>query len=116
MAWVFTYGAVAFLPIGARSLVVEIPLLTPRGWIFLGYILAMPTIVAYYLNAWALARSSATVVTIYIYLQPLIAALLAWVQLGHGISPRAAIAAVLILAGLGVVTARRAGSASRAPR
>ena len=71
------------------------------------YILAMPTIVAYLLNAWALGRSSATIVTIYIYLQPLIAALLAWAQLGLGISKRAWLAAVLILVGLGVVASRR---------
>ncbi len=116
MAWIFTYGALAFLPLGARAVATQIPMLTPRGWVFVAYIVAMPTIVAYYLNAWSLARSSATVVTIYIYLQPLLAALLAWAQLGQGISPRAGIAAVLILAGLGVVIARRAGSAARARR
>jgi drug/metabolite transporter (DMT)-like permease len=107
MAWVFTYGALLFVPIGGRSLVHQIPLVTPRGAMFLAYIVALPTIVAYYLNAWALARSSASVVTIYIYLQPLIAALLAWAQLGHTISPRAGIAAVLILLGLGIVAFRR---------
>jgi drug/metabolite transporter (DMT)-like permease len=68
----------------------------------------VPTIVAYLLNAWALGRSSATLVTIYIYLQPLIAAVLAWAQLGLGISRRAGLAAVLILLGLGVVASRPA--------
>jgi drug/metabolite transporter (DMT)-like permease len=59
------------------------------------------------MNAWALARSSATLVTIYIYLQPLIAGLLAWVQLGHTLSRNAGVAAVLILVGLGVVASRQ---------
>ena len=109
MAWIFTYGALLFVPLGMGPLVTQLPTVTPRGWIFLAYILAMPTIVAYLFNAWALARSSATLVTVYIYLQPLIAGLLAWVQLGIGIRPRAAIAAVLILLGLGVVASRQPG-------
>jgi len=106
--WIFTYGALLFLPIGLGPLLAELPHLTPRGWTFLVYILVMPTIVAYLLNAWALARSSATLVTVYIYLQPLIAALLAWVQLGQGVNRRAAVAAPLILMGLTVVATRRA--------
>lgn len=106
VVWIFTYAAILFAPLGMRPMLATLPALTPRGWGFVLYILAMPTIVAYLLNAWALARSSATLVTIYIYLQPLIAALLAWVQLGTGITQRAWIAAALILVGLGVVVSR----------
>jgi drug/metabolite transporter (DMT)-like permease len=111
VVWVFTYAAILFAPLGMRPMLATLPVLTPRGWGFVLYILAMPTIVAYLLNAWALGRSSATLVTIYIYLQPLIAALLAWVQLGTGISKRAWIAAILILAGLGVVASRKQATA-----
>lgn len=107
VAWLFTYAAILFAPFGMRPMLAQLPALTPRGWAFALYILALPTIVAYLLNAWALARSSATLVTIYIYLQPLIAAVLAWAQLGHTISKRAGLAAVLILAGLGVVASRQ---------
>jgi drug/metabolite transporter (DMT)-like permease len=107
VAWIFTYAALLFAPFGMRPMLTQLPELTPRGWAFVLYILALPTIVAYLLNAWALARSSATLVTIYIYLQPLLAALLAWAQLGYGISKRAWIAAVLILLGLGIVASRQ---------
>jgi drug/metabolite transporter (DMT)-like permease len=107
VAWIFTYGALMFAPIGVKPLLEQLPSLTPRGFGYVAYILALPTIVAYLLNAWALGRSSATLVTIYIYLQPLIAAVLAWAQLGMGISPRAGIAAVLILIGLGIVATRQ---------
>ena len=107
VAWLFTYGAILFAPLGMRPMLEQLPALTPRGWGFAAYILVVPTIVAYLLNAWALGRSSATLVTVYIYLQPLLAALLAWVQLGYGISPRAWLAAVLILLGLGVVASRQ---------
>jgi drug/metabolite transporter (DMT)-like permease len=107
IAWIFTYAALLFAPFGLRPLLVQLPALTPRGWGFTLYILALPTITAYLLNAWALARSSATLVTVYIYLQPVLAALLAWAQLGYGVSSRAGLAAVLILAGLSVVASRR---------
>lgn len=106
VSWVFTYGALLFAPLGMGALVHELPLLTPRGVGFLAYIVLMPTIVAYGLNAWALGRSSALLVTVYIYLQPLLAALLAWVQLGQTLTARALGAGALILAGLAIVTAR----------
>lgn len=106
--WIFTYGALLFAPIGIVPMGHALPALSSRGIVLVVYILVMPTIVAYLLNAWALARSSATMVTVYIYLQPLIAAVLAWLQLGQGVSARAAIAAPLILMGLGLVATRRA--------
>ena len=112
MAWVFTYGVLLFAPLGALAFVSELSELTPRGWLLLAYIVAIPTIVAYGLNAWALARSTASMVTIYIYLQPLVAALLARVQLGHAVSSRAGVAALLILGGVGVTTLKRRATAA----
>ena len=106
MAIIFVYGAILFAPIGLRPMVEQIPEITARGWAYLAYIIAMPTIVAYALNAWALGRSSATIVTAYITIQPLVASGLARIQLGHEISPRAALAALLILVGLAVVMTR----------
>lgn len=107
VTWIFTYAALMFAPFGVRALIAQVPQITGRGAMFVGYIVVVPTIIAYLLNAWALARSSATLVTVYIYLQPLIAATLAYVQLGHGVTTRAAIAAPLILLGLGVVATRK---------
>lgn len=108
MAWIFTYGAIVFAPLGLRPMIAELPALSTRGWLLLAYVVAVPTILAYALNAWALGRSSATLVTIYIYLQPLLAGILARIQLGHTIAPRAIVAAVFILAGLGLVASRHA--------
>jgi drug/metabolite transporter (DMT)-like permease len=113
VAWVFTYAAIIFAPFGMRAMITQLPVLTGRGWMFALYILAVPTIVAYLLNAWALGRSSATMVTVYIYLQPLLAALLAWAQLGQGITKRAWLASALILLGLRVVASRQ--PVTRAP-
>jgi drug/metabolite transporter (DMT)-like permease len=107
ITWVFTWGAILFAPIGAPSVVAELPGWTPRGWLFVGYILVMPTIVAYWCNAWALGRSTASLVTIYIYAQPVISALLAWVQLGQSVTERMFVAAALIVIGVTVVATRK---------
>lgn len=106
VAWVFTYGALLFSPIGLLPAVHQVFELGPRGWAFVVYIVVVPTIVAYALNAWALARSSPTLSSmVYICLQLLLAAALARVQLGQSVSGRAGVAALLILGGLGVVAA-----------
>jgi drug/metabolite transporter (DMT)-like permease len=107
VTWIFVWGALLFLPYGGPILVHEIPTWTPRGWAFVAWILAMPTLTAYLANAWALGKSSPTLVTIYIYLQPLIAGTLAWVQLGTPLTSRAAVAGLLILAGVSIVAFRR---------
>jgi drug/metabolite transporter (DMT)-like permease len=106
MAWIFTYGALLFAPLGLPPLLTDLPAISGRGWALLAYIVVVPTILAYGLNAWALARSTASIVTIYIYLQPLIAALLARVQLGYAVPSRAGLASLLILAGVAVTTRR----------
>jgi drug/metabolite transporter (DMT)-like permease len=106
MAWVFTYGALVFAPIGLVATVRELPNITTRGALYLAYIVAVPTIFAYLANAWALGRSKATVVTIYIVLQPLLAAVLARVQLGYTIASHALWAGSAIVLGL-VIVARR---------
>jgi drug/metabolite transporter (DMT)-like permease len=112
VAWVFTWAMLTFAPIGAYSLVKNLHDWGPRAWVYVAYIVALPTIVAYALNAWALGRSNATMVTVYVYLQPILAALIAWVQLGQRIRPRMIGATLLIFAGVGLVLARPLSSKS----
>jgi len=100
MAWLFTYGALLFAPVGLLPLAHTLPELTPRAWMYTAYILLVPTLLAYLLNAWALSRVTPTVVTAYIYLQPLVAAVIAWIQLGQAPERRALLAAPLILLGV----------------
>ena len=107
ITWVFTWGAILFAPLGALPLVNGMATFTPRGWLFLSYIVVVPTIVAYLANAWALGRSNAALVTVYIYLQPLITALLAWIQLDQTPTPKMLFAGLLIVAGVALVASRR---------
>jgi drug/metabolite transporter (DMT)-like permease len=107
VTWIFAWGAILFAPLGMPDLLAGVASWTARGWTLLAYIVAMPTIVAYLCNAWALERSSPTLVSIYIYVQPVLAAVLAWLQLGSAVSERLALAAVITAAGVTIVATRR---------
>jgi drug/metabolite transporter (DMT)-like permease len=112
VAWIFAWGALLFAPVGIPALAASLPGWDTRAWGYVGFIVAVPTIIAYSANAWALGRSSATLVTVYIYAQPVMTALLAYVQLGHGLGPRLLVAAAFIAVGVGIVATR--GQVSRA--
>jgi drug/metabolite transporter (DMT)-like permease len=64
------------------------------------------TVLPYLLNSWALARTHASHVAFYVFLQPLIATVLAMLVLGERLTPKTAVAGLFILAGLGVTIAR----------
>lgn len=107
ITWVFTWGAVLFAPIGVPALIADAPTWTPRGMSLVAFFVLVPSIVAYSANAWALGRTTATVVAIYVNLQPLLAALLQWVQLGQRVTGRMVVASGMIFAGLWLVATRR---------
>jgi drug/metabolite transporter (DMT)-like permease len=76
--WVFLYGAVFCLPQGFwHATQVQWATFSPRVWWSFIYVLIFTTYFAYLLNAIALRQVSAGMVSIYIYLQPLIAILIA---------------------------------------
>jgi drug/metabolite transporter (DMT)-like permease len=108
VTWLFTWGALVLAPLGTVPLLRGAASFGPRAWVLVAIVVVVPTIVAYLANAWALARSSPTLVTVYIYLQPVLAALLQWVQLSEPLELRAVAASAFILVGVGVVASRRA--------
>lgn len=105
MAWLFLFGAIFTVPFGAYALsavdLESVPVLT---WAAVAAIIIFPTILAYYLNAWALARVAPSVVAVYIYLQPLIGFTSAVIFLNEHFTARTVVAAALIFAGLFLVT------------
>ncbi len=113
---VFVYGAPPILLFTAPSLLRFQPSrVTPLSWAsFAGIVLAC-TVIPYALNSWALARTGASRVALYVFLQPLIAAALAVLVLKERVTLRTAAAGALILAGLAVsvlVVRRPAGEAA----
>lgn len=76
-------------------------------------IVVLITVLAYILNSWALRFAPSSLVAIYIYLQPLAAALLAWVRLGEHASWHDLAAAALIVAGVTLVGRARPTAVER---
>jgi drug/metabolite transporter (DMT)-like permease len=75
-----------------------------RAWLAIIYIVLLPTVFVYYLNAWALTKVAPTIVAVYIYLQPLVAFGLAPLILGETLNSRTVLSCILIFAGVAVVT------------
>lgn len=108
IAWIFLIAAVINVPIGLFSLqTVQLAQVSTTEWAALAGVVIFPTILAYYLNAWALVRVTPSVVAVYTYLQPLIGFLFAVIFLGEHFTIRVLVAALLIFAGLFLVTLRR---------
>lgn len=108
VAQIFATGTLLMLPFCIAGLVrtrwAEIPL---SAWGALLAVIAGPTVGAYLLNGWALARASSTAVAAYTYVQPLLASLLAWSLLGEHLSAGTFAAAALIIAGVFLAGRRR---------
>lgn len=111
--------AILFLArVFALSLVLAPPLLlSTEAWppglgrealVGMAYTLLFPTVIAYVLNAYALARVSASTTAAFIYLQPAIAGAAGIVWRDERLGASGALAALLLGAGLGLVVFRRA--------
>lgn len=73
-------------------------------WWALAYIIAFPTVLAYLLNVFALARVRASTTAIYIYAQPFIAALASWMVFRERPTPAMLVAAPALFAGIWLVS------------
>ena len=105
MMWVFVFAALVCVPLGAYSFSsVDITTVTPAILLLMFYIAIGATASPYLLNAWALARVNPSTVAVFVYLQPLIGFLLAVVFLGEHVDFTFVIAALLIFAGVFLVT------------
>jgi drug/metabolite transporter (DMT)-like permease len=107
ITWVFIFGGLLTAPLGALTTSRETVLNAGLPvWLAVLYIILVPTVGAYYMNAWALARVAPSTVAVYIYLQPLIAFMLAPWLLHESWNSRTWVAAALIFAGVAIVTWR----------
>ena len=105
ITWIFLVSAVLIAPLGFYSFGNEkVAAISWTVWALIGVVILLPTVGAYYLNAWALTQVSPGTVAIYIYLQPLIAFGFAPLLLGERWSSRTAVATLLIFAGVALVS------------
>lgn len=76
ITWAFTFGLFFVLPFGLPGITnVAWSALTSIDWMSIVYVLIFTTFLAYVLNGYALSGVSPTIVSIYIYLQPVIASI-----------------------------------------
>ncbi|HEX8696857.1 MAG TPA: DMT family transporter [Longimicrobium sp.] len=102
ITWVFVFGAVGMLPWGTLPLAREAGGVSASTWLLALGIVLFPTVGAYYLNILALKHVESSIVSVFVYLQPPLTALLAVPALGEHPSPRLIPAALLIFSGVAV--------------
>ncbi len=106
-ATVFRYGAILIVLVALPQLFRlnwrAVPL---TAWACALAVIVLCTAVPYLLNSWALARTHASHVAFYVFLQPVITTALAIGLLGEQLTPKTALAALLIFAGLAVTLLR----------
>ncbi|MBV9242310.1 MAG: DMT family transporter [Acidobacteria bacterium] len=107
MMWVFIFGSLVCVPLGAVSMShVDIAAVPAYIWWVAIYIAIGATAAPYLLNAWALQKVDPSTVAVYVYLQPLIGFSLAVIFLGESLSLAFGIAAAIIFIGVFMVTRR----------
>jgi len=100
---VFAYGTLPIVLAAVPALRRFSPeAVTAVGWASLSAVIVFCTVLPYFWNSWALARTHASRVAFYIFVQPVIASALAIAVLGERLTLRTAAAALLILTGLAV--------------
>jgi drug/metabolite transporter (DMT)-like permease len=106
-AAVFRYGAILIALLAVPEILRFHPATVgPIAWICLAGVVLFCTVFPYLLNSWALARTDASKVAFYIFLQPLISTILAMAILGEVLAPKTVGAALLIFGGLAATLAR----------
>jgi drug/metabolite transporter (DMT)-like permease len=106
-AAVFRYGAILIVLLALPELRRFEPGRVPAAaWMCLAGVVLLCTVIPYLLNSWALARTHASRVAFYVFLQPLISTILAILILGETLTGKSVWAALLILAGLAVSVLR----------
>jgi drug/metabolite transporter (DMT)-like permease len=104
VAWVFLLSCIT-VPLFAWSTPLW-PAASARSWGSLAFILVFPTVLAYLLNVYALARVSASTTAAFIYLQSLITSVAAMLLLDERLTARTLLCGALIFAGTGLVLRR----------
>lgn len=107
MTWLFIFASLINVPFGFYFLPENLMEVDYLAWIFVLAIVLFPTILAYYSNAWALARVEPSIVSVYVYLQPIIGFLFAVIFLGEKLTFRLIISALLVFSGVFLVTRKR---------
>jgi len=102
-AYVMLFASLGVAPLALPALATPVETSGATWWLA-AYLVLGPTVAAYFLNLWALRRTSSNTVAAFVYLQPFLTSLVApFVLPGEGLSLRTIVAGVAIFLGLGLV-------------
>lgn len=102
--WIFVFGFLIALPFGGwEAARTDFSIFTAEAWLSGLYVIVGVTIIAYFVNIWAMKKVNPSVVGIYIYVQPLFASFIAIFIFGESLLISHIVAAALIFAGIYLV-------------
>ncbi|MFA8342826.1 MAG: DMT family transporter [Rhodothermaceae bacterium] len=105
ITYVFIFAAIEIFPLTFGDVLqVNYSFLELYDYYPLLVVLIFGTLLPYLINIFALKRANSTLVAVYVYLQPVIGAVLAILVLGEEITTKVIISSVLIFVGLSVVS------------
>ncbi|WP_306641700.1 DMT family transporter [Sanyastnella coralliicola] len=85
ITWVFTMGLILVAPIGFNQfMAIDWSSFTSSHWLGVFYVVICTTFLVYLMNIYALKTVQPTVVSVYIYLQPLLAGIFAYIFASFG--------------------------------
>jgi len=110
MKWTFLFAMLTTVPLGySEWSVMDWSMISLKGWLGIGFVLVFATYLGYLLISFGLRRLSPTIVSTYTYINPVIAAYLASVLGQDRINFIMVISALLIFAGVFVVSLQKNG-------
>lgn len=116
MTVMFVVGGISLTPTGFAGMRdVALHGLTPVGWWSVIFVTVGATALPYLITSWALGRAKSSIVAVFVLLQPIVAAVTGRIFLGERLGANAAVAAVLIVAGV-LATAWTRATAGRVAR
>ncbi|MFD1314927.1 DMT family transporter [Namhaeicola litoreus] len=105
--WIYLFGFFLVLPFGFAELKqVNWQALPNAAWIGMGYIVLITTFLTYMFNMFALRELKATTLSIFIYLQPVIASIYAILVGSDSLNLIKVLATILIFTGVYLVTSK----------
>jgi drug/metabolite transporter (DMT)-like permease len=100
-SWLFLFGSIGLTIIAAPDwYAFHWPPLNMNLFLSMAFAILGSTLLAYFLNLWTLGKTHSSSVALFIYLQPVIASVLAWIWLGEIITLRTLFSSGLIFIGM----------------
>jgi len=111
MKWVFTFGFIFVTPVSIGEVVrTNFSIIPLNIWFSIMYVIIFTTIFAYFLNNYSLQKISPSANSSYMYLQPILATLVAsFLPARSKLNMTEVIASLLIFTGVFFVNKRRVG-------